>query len=92
MSERFYTGRDAATFTDEAEDAGFIVEHYQGYSFYEGPGVRIAGDRELVDLIRVTTPDISWDTLGRGYIVYPVRGDEGTPNPSWVDPEDEDEW
>ena len=77
MSDRNYTTPAAKTFVEEAEDAGYEVEHYFGYAFYEGPAVRIDNDAELVDFIRLTTPRIKWDTLGMGYIVYTAQSDKG---------------
>jgi hypothetical protein len=58
-------------FTDDMEDAGREVEHYNGRSFYSGPAVRIEAD-ELQDVIRETEVRLQWDQLGRdGLIVYP---------------------
>ncbi len=55
----------------------FPIEHYVGYGMREGPAVRVDDERGLVDVIRLTTGRISWDTLGMGYIVYPDVNDAG---------------
>jgi hypothetical protein len=73
---RNYTTDAAKTFVREVEDE-FSVEHYNGYAWREGPGVRVDNDRELVDVIRLTTGRIKWDTLGDGWIVYPDVNDSG---------------
>ncbi len=95
MSQRDYpAGTDAALFVEQLEDAGYSVRHYQGYAFYQGPGVYVDEPGDLVDVIRLTTMRVSWDTLGMGNIVYPVHGYDGIENPAWVDPDDdeEDDW
>jgi hypothetical protein len=74
-----YTHHDAIQFVNDMESAEewYEVEHYHGRSMWVGPAVRI--DRnELQDVIRATTVRVQWDTLGDGYIVYPLHGDPGT--------------
>ncbi len=71
-----YTTEAARTFIREI-DGEFAVEHYVGYAMREGPAVRVDSPSELVDVIRLTTGRISWDTLGMGWIVYPDVHDTG---------------
>jgi hypothetical protein len=79
MAERIYTDPQANRFVEEAEGHLWTVEHYyRGYG-KEGPAVRVSDEVTLIDLIRDTTGMIGWDTLGFGWIVYPIVNDEGTP-------------
>lgn len=60
------------TFIEEVEKVGLEVEVYHGYAFRVSPAVRVWGDRELVDVIRATTPGVRWDGIGSdSYMVYP---------------------
>jgi hypothetical protein len=74
-----YTARDAVQFVNDMESAeGFYeVEHYHGRAYWEGPAVRVEKN-ELQDVIRATTVRLQWDTLGDGWIVYPIVGDSGS--------------
>jgi hypothetical protein len=74
--DRNYTNLFAVQFVAEV-GVEFEVEHYHGYGMREGPAVRVDNDRELVDVIRLTTMPVKWDTLGMGYIVYPDVNDAG---------------
>jgi hypothetical protein len=65
-------------FVTDLESEGFQVEPYAGRYFWEGPAVRAKGEAELQAIIRATTIEVQWDTLGYGYIVYPVMDD-----PTW---------
>ena len=60
------------TFRSECEAAGFVVEHYRGRFFYEGPAVRCESEAEYQDVMRATTVRVQRDQLGRGWIVYPA--------------------
>jgi hypothetical protein len=79
MAERIYNNPAANRFVEEAEGGLWTVEHYYRRYGSEGPAVRVADEYALIDLIRGTTGKIGWDTLGFGWIVYPIVNDEGTP-------------
>lgn len=71
MTKLRYNNRHCNQFVEDMEDAGFEVEHYRGRSFWEGPAVRVAdpGDATCETKIKC-----QFDSLGRGYIVYPLVG------------------
>ncbi len=58
-------------FEEECEEADFTVEEYHGRYGYIGPCVECDDFDEMVDVIRATTGKLLFDTLGRGYVVYP---------------------
>lgn len=62
-------------FADEVGDI-YLVEPYAGRFYWEGPAVRADNERELQEIIRATTVPVQWDSLGLGYIVYPVQSDK----------------
>lgn len=55
--------------------AGFRVEPYAGRRNWTGPATRASGQTDLQAIIRATTVSVTWDSLGMGYIVYPVEAD-----------------
>lgn len=57
-------------FAKEVSSKGFKVNHYRGRFSYEGPSVHCDED-ELQDVIRATEVYVQWDSMGRGYVVYP---------------------
>ena len=65
---------DHERFQVDLEEAGFDVEQYspRGAFGNEVPAVRAEGFTELQQAIRATTVDLDWDTLGRGWIIYPA--------------------
>jgi hypothetical protein len=70
-----YTSRECATFAAEAEAAGYEVEDYDGRSYWHGPAVRAESRPEFIEIIRATTVPVQWDSLGMGWIVYPVASE-----------------
>ncbi len=78
--EEDYSSDDAGTydrddyniFTEELRNAGFDVEDYNGRYFYHGPAVRAEDEIEMQNVIRGTTVNVQWDSMGMGYIVYPT--------------------
>jgi hypothetical protein len=71
-----YTKRDAIQFVEDMENAGLEVEHYHGRFYWRGPAVRVDN---LQDAMSETKVRVQYDSMGMGYIVYPVIGDEGVP-------------
>lgn len=69
MNEREH---DHDTFKYDLEDAGFDVEHYRGRFMWEGPAVRCEDASDFQRAIRATAVRVQWDSLGRGWIVYPA--------------------
>lgn len=60
-------------FTSDMFVAGFDVEEYDpGWSRSgDRPAVRVDNNQELQRVIRATSVEVEWDTLGMGLIVYP---------------------
>ena len=56
-------------FAEECESAGLEVYRYRGRFYYNGPAVNCD---DIQDVIRVTGVKVQWDSMGRGYVVYPV--------------------
>ena len=77
---------------DEVQDV-WLVEAYAGRFYWFGPAVRADDERELQEIIRATEVEVQWDSLGEGYIVYPVRADREwyDENQDRVADDDEDE-
>ena len=71
---RDYTDPDCIQFVEDMAQAGLRVEHYYGRFFYEGPGVQVD---ELQDAMSNTKVRVQYDSMGRGYIVYPKARDNG---------------
>lgn len=71
-----YTAPDALQFVDDMERAGLNVEHYHGRYWWHGPAVRVD---DLQTAMMETRVPVQWDSMGMGYIVYPVNGDKGVP-------------
>jgi hypothetical protein len=67
-----YDNETCNKFVEECETAGYEVRHYRGRSFWEGPAVRCDNQDEYHDVVRATTMRLQNDSLGYGYIVYPV--------------------
>lgn len=69
-----YTVPDAVQFEDDMSAAGLRVEHYFGRFMWEGPAVRVD---DLQDAMSNTKVRVQYDSMGMGYIVYPVASDKG---------------
>ena len=70
-----YTVPDAVQFVKDMQNAGLEVEHYRGRFYWEGPAVRVD---DLQDAMSETKVRLQWDSMGRGYIVYPRASDAGS--------------
>lgn len=70
-------GSDAAKFVEDMRLAMLPVEHYHGRFWWEGPAVRVD---DLQTAMMETRVPVQWDSMGMGYIVYPVNGDKGVTN------------
>jgi hypothetical protein len=68
-----YNDESCNKFVAECEAAGFEVEHYKGRFWWEGPAVRVKGDKEYLKVVRATTVNIQNDDMGKGMIIYPVK-------------------
>jgi hypothetical protein len=64
-----YKSKEFNKFIEDMEQAGFEVQHYNGRFFWSGPAV--ACDN-LQDVLSNTKIKCQWDSLGLGYIVYPM--------------------
>lgn len=71
-----YTEPDAIQFVEDMRQAMLPVEHYHGRFYWQGPAVRVD---DLQDAMSETKVRVQWDSMGMGYIVYPVNGDKGVP-------------
>lgn len=71
---RTYTDKHCVQFVKDMEEAGLEVEHYHGRFFWEGPAVRVDS---IQDALSETKVKCQWDSMGRGFIVYPVSSDPG---------------
>jgi hypothetical protein len=78
---------DHKQFVAEATKNGFKVSFYRGRNFYYGPS--ISGDN-LQDLFRATSVNCTWDNLGLGYIMHPVKSDYSLESVKFM-PDDEDD-
>lgn len=60
-------------FREDCEAAGMEVRDYHGRYFYQGPSVSTDEDGwpTMQDVLRATTVNCQWDSLGFDYIVYP---------------------
>jgi len=47
------------------------IREYRGRNFFHGPAVDVGTFDEVQSMIRETTIPLQWDTLGKGFIVYP---------------------
>jgi len=72
---RNYTNSACVQFVSDMEEAGLEVEHYRGRFFWEGPAVRVDF---LQDALSETKVRCQHDSMGLGFIVYPVASDKGT--------------
>ena len=70
-----YTQKECIRFVKDMEQMGLEVEHYQGRNFWQGPAVRVS---DIQDVLSNTKVKCQWDTMGKGYIVYPVVRDQGS--------------
>jgi hypothetical protein len=59
-------------FRAETKAAGYDVEEYNVRFGDDRPAVRVEGRMDLQQVIRATTVVVDWDTLGTGWIVYPL--------------------
>ena len=64
-----YDNKICSRFVKDMENAGLEVENYKGRYFWEGPAVRCS---DLQDVLSETKIKCQWDSMGRGYIVYPI--------------------
>lgn len=71
---RTYTDPDCVRFDEDMVGAGLTVEHYFGRFMYEGPSVTVDN---LQDALSETKVRCQWDSMGMGYVVYPVARDNG---------------
>ena len=69
-----YTKDGTKQFVRDMEDAGLEVEHYRGRFLWEGPAVRVD---DIQDALSNTKVKCQWDSMGLGFIVYPVESDKG---------------
>lgn len=65
---------DNETFTADMDAAGLAIEHYHGRAMWHGPAVRAD---DLQDALSETHVRCQWDSMGMGYIVYPLHSDRG---------------
>lgn len=69
MSNEFYDNADCNNFVKDMHKANKRVEHYNGRMFWKGPAVRC---NNLQEVLTETKVNCQWDSMGLGYIVYPV--------------------
>jgi hypothetical protein len=58
-------------FVAQLEDADYEVVSYEGRGYYNGPAVKCADARELSEVLVATSVPCRWDSLGKGFVVYP---------------------
>ncbi len=63
-----YTHPDHQQFVEDMERADIELMHYRGRWYWEGPGVSVDS---LDEALQHTKVPCQWETLGRGYVVYP---------------------
>jgi hypothetical protein len=56
-------------FVADIEDAGLTPQDYHGRFFWHGPAVAVD---DLQEALGATKVKCQWDSLGMGFIVYPV--------------------
>lgn len=67
VTEADYDEAHAKQFCRDAAKQGFTVEHYEGKHRWKGPAIRV----QTIDEFK-TDVQTQQDTLGMGYVVYPV--------------------
>lgn len=60
-------------FVEDMEEAGLEVEIYHGRYWWHGPSVNVDN---LQDALSCTKVKCQWDNMGKGWVVYPVIGDD----------------
>jgi hypothetical protein len=74
MSENLKYDNDVCNqFVTDMVEAGLEVEHYNGRYMWHGPAVRTNDDFDMQDIIRATKVKLQNDTMGLGYILYPIQ-------------------
>lgn len=74
---RNYTQQDCVQFVEDMEDLGYDVEHYRGRAYWEGPSVTVDDPAAMMRVLAATEVVCQFDSMGLGYVVYPVVSDEG---------------
>jgi hypothetical protein len=64
------TDPDHKKFVRDMKAAKLKITHYRGRNFWQGPAVMVD---ELSDAMRATTVACQWDSMGKGYVVYPKK-------------------
>jgi hypothetical protein len=73
-----YTKAAALQFVEDAEDAGYEVEHYEGRAYWEGPSIEVDSLFELQRALAQISVPCQWDSMGKtGYVLYPHQHDAG---------------
>ena len=67
-----YNLKSHKKFVKDMEKAGLEPRFYQGRYYWRGPAVSVS---DLQEAMSNTKVKCQWDSLGRGYIVYPVESD-----------------
>jgi hypothetical protein len=69
-----YTNKDCVRFVKDMTKAGLEPYHYHGRFFWHGPAVNVDN---LQDALSNTKIKCQWDSMGLGYVVYPITSDKG---------------
>lgn len=68
--------RQHIQFVQDCIDAGFTPTAYEGRFCYIGPALVV---RDLADMAQLSTDvPLSWDNLGKGFIVHPSKSTNET--------------
>jgi hypothetical protein len=59
-------------FIKEVEEIGYEISLYHGRNFFHGPCIK---GNDLQNMIRATSVQCNWDSLGLGFVVYPEISD-----------------
>ncbi len=57
-------------FADDVERMGYEAVEYHGRWGYHGPAVKCSA-AELQDVLRATEVRVMWESLGKGWVIYP---------------------
>ena len=72
----YMTNDDFRKFVREMRAASFMLQHYNGRFFYQGPAAVVTA---VQDGLRVASMPLQWDSYGLNYLVYPkVPGQQST--------------
>ncbi len=76
-----YTTVECVKFVEDMKVINQKLFHYKGRFSWQGPAVWVADNTGLKMALDNSTNPAQWDRFKDGYVVFPVRQDEGAEMP-----------